>query len=507
MDNSPKVWVFLLVVLGIAGIGFLRATSPDDYDFQPPVAHRPEHAGKGGAPEAPKYADQRSPHFDPEAKIAKACVDCHGERAAAAPRGRHTEHPVGVRLPRGADIAALEAVGSQMALDGEGQRIVGCRTCHWPHNPDEDARLIAPADDGTLCKMCHKNERPSVSHHKVEGPVPAAIQSAIASIGGPAGHGLTCVSCHTAHKASSAPVLRTPQGGGSACRTCHQEQHRALGSDGHGGQACDTCHGMHDAPARPARLVQAEVPEDQPCVNCHADGGKVRQVPIEGGHPMWRPTTAAMIAAGNPEQISCHTCHQPHSSEARLLVKGSVAATCLSCHADKATVRNTDHDAAVVPVAGTDQTCLSCHDVHGRSKRPSPPQGVNPASAPCLACHDGRTEAKQPGPADHPKGLLLTVGGLPFRYGGSVPYFDAKGQRTENEGTGEIACQTCHDPHKFRHDATAGPGATEGNEQDSFLRPQNQVVEFCSVCHGADGRPQFRFFHNQKYRDETRTQP
>jgi len=498
--SRSRLTVFLVVVLGFAAIGFLRGTSTDDYDLETPLTVG-EEATSPTIPRARTYAEERHATDATGAKVATACTDCHADKVSTAKAGQRTTHPTGLPVPRGADLTALTQAGGRLDTAPDGERTLVCRTCHRPHNASVDARLIVTTDSGALCLSCHVDHSPNNSRHPVNIKIDGKTRAAIEALGGDTTGGLSCLSCHDPHGSTAGSLLRTDGSGATACRACHQDKVRALGSTGHGGQSCVDCHGMHRPPALAGTGPKAGDPQDQPCVDCHAGGkGKAPQVNLGGGHPMWKTVPADMSTEEAGKLVGCNLCHIPHGTSPKLLAKGTVSDTCLTCHADKATVLNTDHDASVVGVVGKKDVCVSCHDVHGHSPRPAAPSGVNPASARCLACHDGRTTATKVGEYFHPTGLLLTGAGLPFRYSGEVPYFGPDGKRTTDRALGELACQTCHDPHRWKHGADEHPGAADGSEQNSFLRDPNGVVQFCAVCHGNDALPRFRFFHADTFR-------
>jgi predicted CXXCH cytochrome family protein len=494
------------VTIGMTVFGFLQGTELSDYDLTPPLT-RWAIPADSDVPVAKSYAEERADALPGD--VATGCKDCHEERISPrVSRGERTEHPTGVAAPQGANLTTLSSEGSRFDRDDQGRSVVVCRSCHRPHNTDVKPRLIEEADDGLLCLNCHADHAPGRSRHPVSGPIDdPALRAMIARLGGPDRHDadpgrLSCLDCHAPHAAKSGDLLRTDTNGNGACRSCHVDKARALVGAGHGGEECIDCHGAHAAPAHAGRGPVAPDRSDQYCVECHMDGSKVRQIDVAAGHPIWKAFPAAMQQSGHTGMVGCTDCHQPHGNGNKLLIAGTVVDTCLSCHPDKSSVTRTKHDGAVVAVNGEGRTCLTCHSIHG-DRRPAALADVNPASAMCLSCHDGkRTNARQVGEWRHPGGVLLTAGGLPGQYSGTVPYFTKDGRRASNGQVGEITCQTCHDPHRWHHDADQHPGNVEGTEQNSFLRDPDKVAEFCTVCHGTDGRPQFRFFHSKDYRAE-----
>ena len=358
------------VVVGLALIGFLRGTQSDDYDLSRPEALPAQSS------DAPTYASLRD-DARPE-DIASHCSDCHPEQLLEAGRGQRTQHPIGVTAPAHADLEALQQAGGRVGVEGE----VQCRSCHRPHDLDQDGGLVVTTDEGVLCLSCHADRGAD------EGEHPAGVQG--------------CLQCHDPHDATSGSLLRTHSRGDSACRECHGDHAEALGDEGHGEQACVSCHGMH----------RARILDDPPCLSCHDDGGRF-----------------ALLAgsAGHGTELACADCHQTHSDAPALAPEG-VSTTCLGCHEDFSAVLGSAHDP---PSSKAGSGCASCHAPH---RVTAPVAGVNPASAPCLACHEQ--------PQQHASDLLLTVSGLP--HSGQSPYFSADGSRTR--GVGELTCQSCHAP-------------------------------------------------------------
>lgn len=499
IQSRDRLTIALALAAALAAVGFLWGTSSYDYQLETPLTIR-EQPSSDTIPSARSYAELGGLATG---EAASSCVECHEDRVAQTGAGRRTEHPFGMVLPAGTDLTRLIQAGSQIPLNEAGQATMSCQTCHKPHHSEKESELIRLESGADLCVACHGAQGPQRSDHPVSGSVSGATAAAILAMDGDPSGGLGCQSCHVAHAASSGSLLRTPDGGAGSCRSCHKEQSRAMGTTGHGGQTCSDCHGMHSQVSIAGKGAAAAQAQDQPCMDCHTTGGSSGQINLKSGHPMNVALTAAMLSQGQSGTVGCSDCHLTHGSSQNLLRTASTGESCTSCHSAQRSLVGTSHDAAVVAIGGKTQTCLSCHPVHGGSKLPSAPADVNPASGACLSCHDGRTTASKVEKWSHPSGVLLTVGGLPFRYAGSVPYFSPQGRRTTDREIGEITCQTCHDPHRWQHGSDAAPGAVEGTEQDSFLRDPNGVVEFCSVCHGNEGRPQFLFFHSERYRDAT----
>lgn len=436
------------------------------------------------------------------------CVECHDTYLDTETSHRRKSHPIGLEPPRGTSADELIAAGARF----EGEKLV-CMSCHPPHGAHSDPLLVTAASNGALCTSCHEDHASGNSRHAVDVEVDRITLNRVESMGGafaPNGH-LTCLSCHDPHLSTSATLLRTSQSGTDACRACHVEESRAIRAGGHGDSACQECHGMHTRPGGFGDGQRREGVGPERCLDCHTDGNDDPQISLYESHPLGtdlEPGEHGDLPAFEGG-IGCSTCHDSHAGTDYVL-RGDdgVGPLCLQCHADKGTVLGTDHDATIVAAGGERRPCLSCHAVHGSAQDylvTERTEGTNPANGRCLACHDGSTDAIEVEHYTHPEKLMLTVGGLPFRYSGPVPYYGPDGERTENREVGEITCVTCHDPHRWRHDAEDRPGEADGSELNSFLRDPDEIVHFCEVCHGVEGRPQLTFFHDDEYREITRT--
>ena len=432
------------------------------------------------------------------------CMECHPELLDTEESHRRRGHPVAVELPEGTRRAELLERGARFDDDR-----MGCMSCHPPHGAYAEPLLIIAASDGELCTHCHGDHADSQSQHPIDVDVDYITRRRILDMGGAFAldGNLTCLSCHDPHESTAGSLLRTEGARGDACRSCHEDQARFIRSGGHSEPGCEDCHGMHRAPMGFGDGLRVANVGPQACLDCHADGGDDPQVDPRRSHPQGDELEPDSYGGLPPydDRLGCSTCHDTHGADDRLLrLGGEVGALCVECHEDQGAVLGTDHDASVVPAGEVEEPCLSCHGAHGAAEPylfEEVAQGVNPANGRCLVCHDGSTDATEVVHYTHPEGLMLTTGGLPFRYSGPLPYYGPDGERTDDRRVGEITCTTCHDPHRWRHDEEQRPGEVDGTEQNSFLRDPDELVYFCEVCHGLEGRPQLRFFHDDDHRE------
>lgn len=129
----------------------------------------------------------------------------------------------------------------------------------------------------------------------------------------------------------------------AACTGCHTTQsvgkirHKPI-ADG----ACFSCHQLKSGTEHPrdTRSLTLKQMEPELCVSCHKDvrtSGQMVHKPLESGN--------------------CTTCHDPHSSSEKALLRRDLKQLCLSCHSEGFSWK--------VPHTPVDQgACTSCHEPH-----------------------------------------------------------------------------------------------------------------------------------------------
>ena len=84
---------------------------------------------------------------------------------------------------------------------------------------------------------------------------------------------------------------------------------------------------------------------------------------------------------------------------------------------------------------------------------------------------------------------------------GDWPLFTKDGK--EVHVGGEIACETCHDPHVWSKWQKKAPGKpVEGTVINSFLRNRDVSGSICVDCHGLDALYRYKFFHYKQARSQ-----
>lgn len=211
------------------------------------------------------------------------------------------------------------------------------------------------------------------------------------------------------------PAAADPEAAAKAadarCMKCHDDLvddipvvHGALK------KGCIVCHDGLDASKRPHKVIGPfekglSAPENELCFKCHKPEkfkNKVQHKPIR----------------------KCSTCHLPHASQYKKLLKQKAPQLCYKCHEEDEFDDLHKHK----PVAKG--ACLECHEAHV-SEHP----GLLTTAAPelCLDCHEKIT--KQP----H---VLVTFSGKshPTGVGQSIDDPLQPGKK--------FNCTSCHAPHK-----------------------------------------------------------
>jgi predicted CXXCH cytochrome family protein len=203
----------------------------------------------------------------------------------------------------------------------------------------EDSSATAMTD---FCKTCHQYQ---TEEKFVHGPIP---------VGG-------CPSCHNFKSAPHRYDL-TAEGTG-LCFTCHSDiQGKFDRPFVHGPVAmglCTACHSPHSSPFK-FQLIQ---PQTTLCVGCHEDmRAKL------GKFQLHKPIT----------QENCTACHDPHSSDNETyFLKGKGTELCYMCHS-KEKMKNHAHPVEGPPPftvpgmkldAKGNLSCFSCHDPHSSDEK------------------------------------------------------------------------------------------------------------------------------------------
>jgi predicted CXXCH cytochrome family protein len=254
---------------------------------------------------------------------------------------------------------------------------MGCATCHkqvgGKNHPAEKGSIILTQSMPGLCYTCHdeskfkgKSVHQAVSggmctgcHDAHQSNYPKILLKDIPGIcynchdpkkfRGKSGHtniGM-CSGCHNPHSSDFNKLVKTTQP--ELCFSCHEKDkfskkyvHSIIATGG-----CTSCHSPHTT-MYPS-LLPSSVQEL--CITCHAaknDGRHITSLPGKKVHPIKGidPSTVKMIQAPHPDrpgviieqrdpnapgkEITCATCHDPHSSDYRKLF--TQKNMCARCH-------------------------------------------------------------------------------------------------------------------------------------------------------------------------------
>lgn len=206
---------------------------------------------------------------------------------------------------------------------------------------------------------------------------------------------------------------------------------------------CTTCHQTADDPTKktkhPGNLVITLAQQGaELCGMCHEPKNtkKVVHAPIQGG--------------------DCTSCHNPHQSPHKGMLKAAVPALCFQCHPEGMVKQAVLHP----PVAGGD--CSGCHDNH---QSDFPKQLVQDGNALCFMCHPDKQEGLKTKKLSHfpvaqscvqchnPHGSAapaMLSAPVPDLCANCHPNQAAARERSlvkHGPMNDQKSCKNCHDPH------------------------------------------------------------
>ncbi len=434
---------------------------------------------------------------------ARLCMSCHGKgKVAQKDHLFGTTHPLSVYpFASGKKDAVLTTISvkqDELTLplyDNSGVRDrsgkMTCSTCHETHRLPQDPAAAKPEEktapaksllrkrSPALCAECHRDKFAiENSKHNLIKSAPAArnILNQLPSESG------LCGSCHMVHGSHRGFLWAREINAGDDAMT------RSL---------CITCHNA-------TGIAQKKVNRgySHPIDITPAEKGITARLPLFDDSGKFSKNGA----------MRCHTCHDPHRWHAPApQTKGEIAPLagtngtaflrksspqiCGDCHQDKLYIADTKHDLSkVAPEAKNlrNQTpsqaglCGNCHLAHNAQKdflwaRKITTQSDNVVQGLCVDCHSESGLAKEsliqgyshPMQISPPQKNLSTT----------LPLYAPSGKIIEN---GVIACHTCHDPHRWDPQKTAGADQyrSKGTAQNSFLRLANSPESrLCENCH------------------------
>jgi predicted CXXCH cytochrome family protein len=275
----------------------------------------------------PDLAKKKTVH----AAVLMGCTGCHTSLNVA-----EMPHKVTGKVPKGLSSAQPElcygchdkSKFTKKNLHAALQ--MGCTTCHNPHATDTQKLLVA--DMPGLCLNCHDKG-------KFENKT---VHAALA---------MGCIGCHNPHSSDNSKLLTADVP--DVCFNCHDKavfSKKNIHSPVMGGM-CLGCHSPH-ATEEMALLLKRPTAV---CADCHDKILKERHVTGEFRHPVGsidkpemqpvekaekkkssRKSKKTIMDPVRPEkEFYCGSCHNPHSSEWKNLLRYKANVPfdlCVNCH-------------------------------------------------------------------------------------------------------------------------------------------------------------------------------
>ena len=292
------------------------------------------------------------------------------------------------------------------------------------------------------------------------------------------------------------------------CFKCHDERqfHQKVVHKPVAQGRCGTCHNPHVAKFK--GLVQKRPSEL--CSSCH-----------QGRWEKGKDKKAMRVIHQPVRQGKCLTCHDPHTSRSRGLIKGNLADRCFDCHKDLPKRYEHTHkpfaqgrcSACHLSHAADNYRLLKgppeklCAGCHAQRRLSTAHKGYPARLGACLTCHNPHGSKKKALVRDHvhepygKKACDKCHGGKATR--------DTEGCLSCHEDirkatlslhshvttTGGNSCTLCHSPH-----AGDTPELLKGRQvqvcrrchEDTFRRHQDKLyihpkAPYCKECHGVHG--------------------
>jgi len=451
------------------------------------------------------------PHAAEEKKLllvkndkSQLCGECHVNRYAKtrSAAGKMGTHPVNIKPENVKVPESLLTQGSKLGGDGE----VICQSCHQPHNATpQTSLLVVENEKDSLCQTCHKTQKTVLGSKHDMSQARKTSQNIRQQVAGNEG---ACSACHVPHKGKGLKMWarnidETQDAMAALCLSCHNEK----------GIAKKHTTGKYSHP------VGVNISRLKRSVNLPVfDSSGLKFLNVKSGN------------------VTCASCHDPHQwsskdgglkgdigevgdKTTRFLRKPNIdSALCKSCHEEKWRIEKSKHDMrymAPEAVNSQDQAveessvCGACHLVHNanasrlwaRSVEPGKDKKFNA----CLACHnkEGLAKDKTVGKHTHPVNVSIKKLGITAKNDKwsldaevkkhksektklkALPLYDGSGHPVD--GTGEVACGSCHDPHSWSalaYKQSKNPVRLEGDTDSSFLRIADQSRSaLCVNCH------------------------
>jgi predicted CXXCH cytochrome family protein len=261
----------------------------------------------------------------------------------------------------------------------------GCTTCHLPHASAGERALLKDKVN-VLCTGCHKTNRPIFLKQHMNYPVANA----------------NCTGCHDPHGSDQPGILYNnvhKPVASRMCNQCHDEPGSAnpLRVKKEGYELCRGCHNTMMVDTLDKRQIHWPLLSKAGCLSCHNPHAsprkgllKAEQIVLCGKcHADTLERQAKSKTKHEPVMKGmCTSCHDPHSSNAQFLAKkDSVIDLCGTCHD---WMKHSTHPIGpkVADPRNKNLTlqCLSCHRSHGTGYKNMLPFPTT--SELCVECHE-----------------------------------------------------------------------------------------------------------------------
>jgi len=425
-----------------------------------------------------------------------------------------------------------------------------CYQCHAVHNAQTEKYIMSLkyeyVSENDYCNVCHRDNGLAEKKvtHEDEGHIIGKIENYedytkyLTEIDGE--YMLFCTNCHSAHENGPAKGEegnfsnsfirdldnRTAEKRENVCIICHDSKENFAESKHNiykfektndkvaalrtSGDVCGICHQVHNSGYY---LIDKKYGQDLQkfCIDCHTEDDLADKTAIRTSHKMDVKPDVETDLFLQDGKIICSTCHEPHKTTKGMIADSSKENICFVCHESQSPVTATEHNMANIDYADRDlkekaseNVCYVCHTPHNF------PVNVNfmwalkqqHSDIPfayeiCFACHsdNGVGYKKIPEVYDHDKIFKI----FPYREHYKEYLFDDGGKISPS---GSITCQTCHNPHVWKEGAENLHFSKniDGDENNSFLKI-SVSEQFCTVCHGEEGKDLFEKYHDKDYRD------
>jgi len=463
-----------------------------------------------------------------------SCEDCHSRQYSNNKKHARKKgiHPIHEKLKKTVKLSAKNITH------------VECQSCHSVHDGKANTAALV-VHEKQLCRTCHpkeNNKGKKQARKKGIHPINIKLKKPV-KIAGKNIHEVECQSCHSVHKGKAyTPSLAENQK--QLCANCHPNEHTK--DKNHARKKgvhpvnfkldrpikfnnkiinkieCQTCHSIHNGKAYTPSLINKDA--NQLCASCHPrqHANNLKQARKKGVHPVnIKLDKPVKIAAKQVKELQCLSCHSVHHGKPNtpaLVEEHKNGKLCQNCHKPESAVIYSDHNMQRTAKKSHNLNketpmqagvCGSCHSLHKAPKGADKlfvGSGIGPLARKvlkrdrsCFACHrdKGIAKEKQVKLYTHPqRDLLLKSNPAKF------PLVDKYGN---TKAEGQIACITCHNPHRWmptggKHSTIRKGQNEEGNVLNSFLRHKSPQGSFCTECHGIESQIRFKYFHDKRGR-------